>query len=170
MANEVHVRVLLSGKEQWEFVREKRPLTNPDLSGANLSGANLRGFDLSGADLREANLSSANLANADLRAISGGRSIALQLLGTPVQGNRGYFGIGQADKANAKPIATPMGADLGKANLSGANLKGAAVDGANFSGCDLRGADLSTATGMTPEQIAVAVVDETTKLPLYLNF
>jgi hypothetical protein len=152
MANEVHVQVLLSGLKQWEFARSQREHTVPDLSRANLSGANLRGFDLRGTNLNGANLSGADLEGAILAG--------------------GYFHIGRG-----------MGADLSGANLSGANLKGATVgshnpfaddhgkgSGANFSGCDLRGADLSTVTGLTADQIAVAVVDESTKLPVYLNF
>ena len=150
MANEVHVRVLLSGREQWEFARKERPGTVPDLSGADLGGANLRDFDLTGANLKGANLSGADLGNAGLWTLTILPRVEFDLLAPP-------------------PRQVSVEADLSGANLSGANLNGA-VRGANFSGCDLRGADLSTVTGLTAEQIAVAVVDETTKLPLYLNF
>ena len=41
-----------------------------------------------------------------------------------------------------------------------ANLEGAILNGA-----DLRGVDLSMVTGLTPAQLATALVDETTILP-----
>ena len=68
------------------------------------------------------------------------------------------------------------GTDVSNVNLKGANLSGADFTEANFRGSDftganltgkiLRGADLTDATNLTEEQIAAAIVDERTKLPV----
>jgi len=68
------------------------------------------------------------------------------------------------------------GTDLGRLNLEGANLRGADFTeanfrgsnskGANLSGTILRGADLTDATNLTEEQIAAAIIDDRTKLPV----
>jgi Pentapeptide repeats (8 copies) len=50
-------------------------------------------------------------------------------------------------------------------NLGGVNFAGVSLSHANLSGASLRGADLTTATGLTTEQIASAVVDQFTLLP-----
>lgn len=55
------------------------------------------------------------------------------------------------------------GADFTQASLRGSNFRGAVL-----AGTILRGADLSDADNLTPEQLAQAVIDETTKLPAYL--
>jgi uncharacterized protein YjbI with pentapeptide repeats len=56
-------------------------------------------------------------------------------------------------------------ANLSHADLTGANLKGANLAGAILTGTILRGADLSDVKNLTKEQLAVAVVDDTTILP-----
>ncbi len=40
---------------------------------------------------------------------------------------------------------------------------------ARLNGADLRGADLRCVVGLEPEQIKLAIIDETTKLPAYLR-
>jgi uncharacterized protein YjbI with pentapeptide repeats len=60
-------------------------------------------------------------------------------------------------------------ADLSHADLTGANLRGANLAGAILTGTILRGADLSGAKNLTREQLAAAVVDETTVLPSQLQ-
>lgn len=66
------------------------------------------------------------------------------------------------------------GANLTRANLSGADCTGASFRGADFRGANLkgtilRGADLTGAKNLTWEQLAEAVIDETTVLPSYLR-
>jgi uncharacterized protein YjbI with pentapeptide repeats len=56
-------------------------------------------------------------------------------------------------------------ANLSHADLSGANLRGANLAEAILTGTILRGADLSEVRNLTKEQLAVAVVDDTTILP-----
>jgi uncharacterized protein YjbI with pentapeptide repeats len=56
-------------------------------------------------------------------------------------------------------------ANLSHADLTGANLTGANLAGAILTGTILRGADLSDVKNLTKEQLADAVVDNTTILP-----
>jgi len=62
------------------------------------------------------------------------------------------------------------GANLSRANLANADatnasFRGANFEGANLAGTILKGADLTGARNLTVEQLAEAVIDETTKLP-----
>ena len=62
------------------------------------------------------------------------------------------------------------GANLERANLSyadatNANFRGADLRDANLKGTILRGADLREAKNLTREQLAEAIIDETTLLP-----
>ena len=64
--------------------------------------------------------------------------------------------------------------DLERANLTGADCTNAVFRGADFKdaildGTILRGADLTDARNLTREQLARAVIDETTILPAYLR-
>jgi uncharacterized protein YjbI with pentapeptide repeats len=65
--------------------------------------------------------------------------------------------------------ANLTGANLSHADLTGANLRGANLAGAILTGTILRGADLSDVKNLTKEQIASAVVDDTTILPSNLQ-
>jgi uncharacterized protein YjbI with pentapeptide repeats len=61
--------------------------------------------------------------------------------------------------------------NLESANLSGADFTNATFRGANFknanlTGTILRGADLTDATNLTEDQIAAAIIDDRTKLPV----
>ena len=65
-------------------------------------------------------------------------------------------------------------ADLEQANLAAMDAANAIFRGANFKdanlkGAILRGADLREARNLTWEQLSEAVLDETTKLPDYLE-
>lgn len=69
--------------------------------------------------------------------------------------------------------------DLSRASLRGANLARADASGAIFRGSDfhraildgtvLKGADLRDAINLTVEQLASAILDETTQLPDYID-
>jgi uncharacterized protein YjbI with pentapeptide repeats len=75
------------------------------------------------------------------------------------------------DLSGAKVRRTNLSrANLTSANLSHADLTGADLRGANMAGTILtrtilRGADLRDVKNLTKEQLAVAVVDDTTILP-----
>lgn len=58
------------------------------------------------------------------------------------------------------------GANLSGADFTEANFRGSDFKGANLSGTILRGADLTDATNLTEEQIAAAIIDDRTKLPV----
>jgi uncharacterized protein YjbI with pentapeptide repeats len=156
-----HLRILLSGKAQWDLARQQRPTTNPDLQGVDLKGRDLKHFDFRGANLTRADLSEANLALADFDATFRER----------VAGKTRGADLSRANLSGANlRMATLKSAVLNQASLRNANLEKARVDGADLTGCDLRGADLSTVEGLTHEQIATALIDESTKLPPYLSF
>jgi len=57
-------------------------------------------------------------------------------------------------------------ANLGGADFTGANFRGADFKNANLSGTILRGADLTDVTNLTREQLATAIIDDQTKLPI----
>ncbi|HEX3882557.1 MAG TPA: pentapeptide repeat-containing protein [Stellaceae bacterium] len=61
--------------------------------------------------------------------------------------------------------ANLTGANLSHADLTGANLQGANLADAILTGTILCGADLSNVKNLTKEQLADALVDETTILP-----
>jgi uncharacterized protein YjbI with pentapeptide repeats len=71
-------------------------------------------------------------------------------------------------------------ADLSATNLTRANFAGTDFTDANLRGSDfaeadlrgaiLRGADLRDAQNLTAEQLADAVIDDTTLLPSYLSY
>lgn len=109
------------------------------LPGASLGGAYLGAADLVGSELPGAFLVEASLFAADLAGAD----------------------LRQADL---------QGADLREANLQGADLQGAHLVGANLQGADLteadlRGVDLTRVAGLTPGQLALAYIDDTTQLP-----
>jgi uncharacterized protein YjbI with pentapeptide repeats len=56
-------------------------------------------------------------------------------------------------------------ANIPGASVARARLEDARLTGANLTGAHLEGADLTGAEGLTPEQMAGACVDTTTRLP-----
>jgi uncharacterized protein YjbI with pentapeptide repeats len=139
---------------------------------ARFNGANLCGVTTNlVADFRRADFTKANLSTAQL--------------------SRGTFSEARFDDARMDNAVFDQ-AELGGASLAGADLRGASFkkarlhdadftgaqfgDGANAlkitktpqPGTDLRGANLTGAKGLTREQLALALVDEATKLPEYL--
>jgi hypothetical protein len=118
-----------------------------DTKGIDLSSVDHRRADLRSANLRHADLRGANLGGADLRG-------ADLLVAHLQDANLGHADLGGANLRGAK---------LGHADLRGANLQGAKLGGADLLGADLRGADLRNAQ-VGDDQIAVGVIDETTKL------
>jgi hypothetical protein len=132
----------------------KVDLSGFDLRRADLSRANLQGAFLSKANLQEANLQEANLTSA---VLEGAVLTKAQL----------SWAIGLND-------VDLRGAHLEEANLSWTNLRQAKLDGVYLHGAvlyktDLREANLEGAHGLTREQIASAITDETTRLPRYLH-
>ena len=120
-------------------------LERADLSKGMLESADLTSAFLSRAKLTKANLRKARLYRANL--------ISADLYGADLQG-----------------------ADLSEANLTKANLKKATAglignDSTNFRGTNLKeanltGVDLTYVSGLGAKQIALAIIDDTTKLPV----
>jgi uncharacterized protein YjbI with pentapeptide repeats len=61
------------------------------------------------------------------------------------------------------------GARVRRTNLSNANPTHANLSHADLTGANLSGADLSDVVNLTKEQLASAVIDDTTILPTYLQ-
>jgi uncharacterized protein YjbI with pentapeptide repeats len=61
------------------------------------------------------------------------------------------------------------GADMSDADATNAVFRGADFAGARLRGAILRGADLTGAKNLTIEQLAEAVVDDSTILPSYID-
>jgi hypothetical protein len=139
--------MLLQGAEAWNAWRaqgidEVRDPPDDD------TGVEDRVLDLSGADLRGLDLTGALLAGVSLQAAD----------------------LTDADLRNCDL----SGADLVLCDLSGANLGGARLAGADFSGARLDGAwlqyaDLSEVLGLTSAQVSLALYNDNTILPPYLD-
>lgn len=60
-------------------------------------------------------------------------------------------------------------AELSGTDFSRADLRGADLRGARMTGTVLHGADLTSATNLTIDQLAVAMIDNETLLPDYID-
>jgi hypothetical protein len=104
MANEEHLRILLSGVAAWNEWRTANPNVLPLLRGVSLERADLNHVNLNGANLNDAILNDANLSDAGLADA--------KLIG--------------ADLNSATLIAAKLsGANLIAARLNAANLRNA---------------------------------------------
>jgi hypothetical protein len=130
-------RINLSGANMTNTVLHRAKLDNADLSGADLSNADLSGTDLYGVDFNKANLTGTNLNGASMARTDW----TLQPYNTSAHSDIIY------------------GFTLNSANLNGANLSGASMKRTDLSGVDLR-----SVTGLTQDQLASAVTDNTTKV------
>lgn len=147
-----------------EAVFGKANLKGINFGGANLQGTNLFGANLQKALFREANLQGVVLFKANLH---GADFLMAKLQGALL----GEANLQGADlRWTNLQEARPVKANLRGATLEGANLKGAHLFKANLeevylNKADLRGADLQKAEGLTTEQVAEAIWDETTRWP-----
>jgi uncharacterized protein YjbI with pentapeptide repeats len=127
--------VALSGAVLQNAQLQSALLPNAVLPGANLQGACLQDADLTGADLRFVKLDCADLSYATL--------------------------VG----ANLSGVRSAECATFRETNLKGAVLKGAQLtntrwENSDLGGVDLREANLSRATGLTPDLMGKALVDQ----------
>jgi Pentapeptide repeats (8 copies) len=124
-----------------------------NLSGANLTVANLKGADLSKAILIRSNLSGSILTCAYLNGANLSNAI-----------------LSHADLHGAYLTDTNLSdTDLSQADLCQANSINTDFTNANLSHSRLFGADLSRSKNLTQDQLMVAIINEHTKLPDYLN-
>jgi len=65
--------------------------------------------------------------------------------------------------------ASLVGADLTRADMTGVSARGADFRDANLSDTVLHGADLTDAKNLTVAQVSEARIDETTRLPDYID-
>jgi hypothetical protein len=139
-------------------------LRGVDLQEAHLEGADLKYSHLEGADLARASLAGALLSQAHLEQAN--------LQGTHLEG--AYLGRAHLEGATLQGAhleqAILRGAYLARTDFTGAHLERADLGGADLAGAvlseaHLEGADLTEAIHLTWEQIAVASIDPTTRLP-----
>lgn len=160
----------LEGADLFRAHLEGAGLSDAHLEGADLGESHLQrvfawGIHLEGAKLGEAHFEGADMGGAHLRGI--------WALGIDFEGARLY----RADLVGATLLRGSLkGADLTQADLRGVSLVETAMDGANLTRADLRGANLGgdvgflgPVTGLTKDQVASALTDETTRLPEYLG-
>jgi pentapeptide repeat protein len=161
--------VLGRRKRQHEAEGQRLALQRTDLKGADLKSAHLEDASFVGAHMESANLGGAHMEGAILR---GAHLERAYLGGAHLE--RAYLGGAHLERAQLTE-AHMESANLGGAHLEGANLRdahlehaslaGASMEGANLSGAHLEGASLEDASRLTGEQIDMALVDSSTKLP-----
>lgn len=156
MANEEHLKILLSGIQAWDAWRVNNPCVVPDLRGADLQGRNLEtvnlfGARLQGANLQEAWLKGANLSQAELHQakLQGTRLQYAHLDGAYLfKADLSEAQLSKASLNRAKLIEVNLGdvsfldANLNEAILSGASAQRVNFVSARLYRADLRGADL----------------------------
>jgi uncharacterized protein YjbI with pentapeptide repeats len=134
-------------------------LDEANLQRAKLNEAKMVGALLMSANLQEAELNRAILVGAPMRAANlQGANFYLAQLQMALMGGTNLRGA-KLQEANLQNTIL-IQADLQGADFSGANLQKADLEGAN-----LKGANLREAKGLTTEQVAKAIWDETTKWP-----
>jgi hypothetical protein len=123
-------------------------LAKVDLRGADLKGAILDKVRFDDANLEDADFMKASLRDADFR---GANLRNAHLREAALEG------------------VNFIGANLKDASLTGASLHRAILLGAHLNGATLVGADLTGALYATKDQIASAIIDETTRMPIFLE-
>ena len=112
MANVEHLKILKSGRDQWNDWRKTNPNVLPDLSESNLDFQGMSMFNLTKVNLSRANLVGSNLTLSDLS----------------------YANLSEAKIGEARLLNVNLSyAILHKTNLSGSNLYQANLSGANLS-------------------------------------
>mgnify|MGYP001615131551 CR=1 FL=1 len=178
---------VIGRRRWWKTETERLDLHNVDLTHISLEnahleraeflGACLEGARLEGAHLEEAALSRAYFGKASLRHahLEGACLCRANLAEAALSEAR--LELGDLRGAHLTE-ANLQGAHLERARLADANLEWAALGHARLEGtdltraqlqhADLRGVDLRRVTGVTREQLAQAITDETMLLPDYL--
>ncbi|MEW6659925.1 MAG: pentapeptide repeat-containing protein [Thermodesulfobacteriota bacterium] len=147
------VRTFGQGEEQSLDLRETH------LAGLHMEEAKLQGMLFNRANLRNSLFINANLEGAHLLETDLQKAF---LLGCNLRESV----LDRADLRKAYLVNTILqGSLLINANFQEATLDGVDLQGAHFNGAKLNGSDLKGAIGITPEQVANAIWDETTKWP-----
>lgn len=144
MGDREHRRILMRGRETWNYWRATFPDVRPDLRDAVLMAADLSGVTIYDERYMQpvtirVNLSLVHAANADF-----------------TYANLALANLSQADFRGARFIdANLQGAMLNRADLSGADLRGADLYGADMRNATLTGIRYNERTrwpaGFTPD-------------------
>jgi uncharacterized protein YjbI with pentapeptide repeats len=159
MANAKHLQSIKKSVDSWNLWREQNPDIVPDLSKADLRGLNLQNVNLKNAQLKETKLNFSNLSGANLDSANM-EKCKLQ-----------EANLQRANLQNAKLNGAGMlESNLQYADFTNANLEGAQFnEDVTFIQSKLNGANLSWATGLSFSQIKLAITDDKTRLPEYLE-
>ena len=159
MANAKHLQFIKKSVDSWNLWREQNPDIVPDLSKADLRGLNLQNVNLKNANLKETKLNFSNLSEANLESANM-EKCKLQ-----------EANLQRANLQHAKL----KGAGMLESNLQYADFTNADLEGAQFNEdvtfiqSKLNGANLTWATGLSFSQIKLAITDDKTRLPEYLE-
>lgn len=148
------LELLAEGVQKWNLFRRKYSDYVPKLPRAKLQGR-----PLEGVDFREVDLTAVDLRNADLYKANLSEAILVRARMEEADLNRAHLLSAQLVRADL------VRADLSAADLRGANLSEAHLEGANLVGARLEGVDLSNARGLETQQIELASIDASTRLP-----
>jgi hypothetical protein len=168
------------------FIREKRPLDSTDPVGIDVRAAlivigrrNVKQDPSNNSiNLRSVNLVDVEVLCANLRAVDFSKAILIRsnLSGSILTcaylngANLSNAILSHADLRGAKLIDTDLSdTDLSHANLCQADLTNTDLSNDNLSHTLLLGADLSTSKNLNNDRLKVAITNEHTKLPNYLN-
>jgi hypothetical protein len=175
LATDIQTALTIIGRRKYE---QDPFLAKIDLRKTNLKGAYLNGLYFNRADFTDADLTEANLLGAYLNdaIFTKAKLFKARLAVAKLNGAK----LDEADLSETILFGTELnGAFLARANLNGvqllnANLHDVYLSGENFSGTsfddtDLTGADLDGVRNLTFEQLKVAIIDENTVLPDYLE-
>jgi hypothetical protein len=150
LGTDVQAVLDILGDRSYEFETEVQHL---DLTGIDVAGANLRSAFLDHSRLDGSNLEGVDFMRASLRQVDF-RGARLQ---------RAHLREACLDGANF------VASDLRDASLRMATLRNTNLLGANLQGATLIGADLSRALYVTRGQISSAILDDTTRMPSFLD-
>jgi len=150
LSTDLQAVLTVLGERSCEFETEDQYL---DLTGIDVKGANLRGAFLDRVRFDDSNLEHVDFMRASLRRAD--------FRGAILKG--AHLREAWLDGANF------VGANLQDASLRLSRLRNTNLLGARLQGATLIGADLTGAVYVTRDQIAAAILDETTRMPDFLG-
>ncbi|HCY54651.1 MAG TPA: hypothetical protein DF715_03725 [Oceanicaulis sp.] len=148
---------ILTGANMTDMRAHQVMLQGANAHDVQMNGASLVQVALQGSNLREADFSTATIRSGDMRAADLSEARLTNVVMQHIIMHR----------ANLRD-ASMEGAFLDHVDLTGARLAGANLAGARFRAVNLTGVDLSDVDGLTPELLAQACGDASTRLPDFL--
>lgn len=179
LSRDVQTALSVLGRRPERIERNVIDLSRADLCGADLAGLRLDRANLWGAKLRECIMHGVQLRRANLAwaVLDDSRMGRAELQGAHL--------VGAEMQRVTLEYAQLESADLSRAQLQGSGLEGTILRGAKLEGTNLSGAMFGDTgqpetgighnrvqdrpSGITPDQLANAILDEKTQLPIGLR-